>query len=54
MNAVNRNFGGTKTFVSGPWTSSATLGTYGIDPATGNAWAVVNYASDFAIAQFAN
>jgi hypothetical protein len=54
INAVNRNFGGTKTFVSGPWTSSATLGTYGIDPATGNAWAVVNYASDFAIAQFAN
>jgi hypothetical protein len=54
INAVNKNFGGTKTFVSGPWTASAALGSYGIDPATGNAWAVVNYSADFAIAQFTN
>jgi hypothetical protein len=54
INAVNKNYGGTKTFVSGPWTAAYGLGTYGVDPATGNAWAIVNYSANFAIAQFAN
>jgi hypothetical protein len=54
INAVDQNFGGVKTFVSGPWTAGAVLGTYGVDPATGTAWAVVNYSANFAVAQFAN
>jgi len=52
VNAVNKNLGGTPAFVAGPWTSSAPLGTYGVDPATGTAWAVVNYSADFAVAAF--
>ena len=31
VNAVDRNTGGTKKFVAGPWQSSYGLGTYGID-----------------------
>jgi len=54
INAVDQNVGGTKAFVSGPWAATYTLGTYGVDPATGNAWAVLNYSANFAIAQFTN
>jgi hypothetical protein len=49
-NAVNQNSGGSKTFVNGPWKSSYGLGTYGIDPTTNSAWAVLNYDGTFAIA----
>ena len=49
-NAVNQNVGGTKNFVNGPWSSSYGLGTYGIDPSTNSAWAVLNYDGVFAIA----
>ncbi len=49
-NAVNQNSGGTKTFVNGPWKSSYGLGTYGIDPTTNSAWAVLNYDGTFAVA----
>jgi hypothetical protein len=49
-NAVNQNSGGTRTFVNGPWNSSYGLGTYGIDPTTNSAWAVLNYDGIFAIA----
>ena len=48
--AVDANVGGTKRFVAGPWHPSYQLGTYGIDPATHTAWAVVNHAGDFAVA----
>ena len=51
VNAVEKNTGGTKTFVNGPWNSSDSLGTYGVDKATGTAWAVVNYQGDFAVVQ---
>ena len=51
-NAVDNNFGGTKKFVLGPWKSSYKLGTYGVDQQTHTAWAVINYAGDFAAAQF--
>ncbi len=54
VNAVNKDFGGTKTFVSGPWQASYALGTYGVDPATNTAWAVINHSSDFAVASFVN
>lgn len=47
--AVDGNFGGTSSFVLGPWNDSYGLGTYGVDPATNTAWAVVNHASDFAV-----
>ncbi len=49
-NAVNQNSGGTKNFVNGPWSSSYGLGTYGIDPTTNSAWAVLNYDGAFAVA----
>jgi len=43
INAVDDNIvGGTKGFVYGPYSSSYGLGTYGIDPVAGTAWAVVN------------
>lgn len=49
-NAVNQNSGGTKKYVYGPWSASYGLGTYGIDPTTNSAWAVLNYDGIFAIA----
>jgi hypothetical protein len=30
------------------------LGTYGLDPNTNTAWAVINYNGDFAVAGFEN
>jgi hypothetical protein len=53
VNAVDLNTGGTKHFVLGAWDASYGLGTYGVDKATGKAWAVVNHASDFAVTQLA-
>jgi hypothetical protein len=50
INAVDANTGGTKKFVAGPWNASDGLGTYGVDPATKTAWAVVNYNAEFAVA----
>ncbi len=50
INAVDMNFGGTKTFVKGAWKPEYGLGTYGVDPATKTAWAVINHSSDFAVA----
>jgi hypothetical protein len=46
--AVNRSTGGTKKFVLGPWKSGYTLGTYGVDTASGTVWAVINYNGYFA------
>jgi len=56
VNAVNKDFGGTKTFVSGPWQASYALGTFGVDTSTTppTAWAVINHSSDFAVASFVN
>jgi len=50
VNAVNMNYGGIKKFVEGPWGPSYELGTYGVDPRTKTAWAVINYNGDFAVA----
>jgi hypothetical protein len=52
INAVDRNFGGIKKFVLGAWEPGFELGTYGVDPRTHTAWAVINHNSDFAVAQF--
>jgi len=49
VNAVDKNIGGTKQFVEGPWKEGYPLGTYGVDPSTHTAWAVVNHDSDFAV-----
>ena len=49
VNAVDRNTGGTKQFVAGPWKSSYGLGTYGVDRATNTAWAVINCNGQFAV-----
>ena len=54
VNAVDMNFGGKKKFVVGKWKPSYELGTYGVDPSTKTAWAVINYNSDFAVARFAD
>lgn len=40
-------------FVNGPYNAGYPLGTYGIDPATRTAWAVINHSSDFAVAPLA-
>jgi hypothetical protein len=52
INAVDKNFGGSKRFVLGPWKPSYGLGTYGIDLRTHTVWAVINYNADFAVAGF--
>jgi hypothetical protein len=48
VNAVDKNFGGSKQFVMGAWKAEYGLGTYGVDPSTKTVWAVVNHAGDFA------
>jgi hypothetical protein len=52
INAVDKNTGGTKTFVMGSWEPGYELGTYGFDPRTQTAWAVINYNGDFAVTEF--
>jgi len=52
VNALNKNAGGSSKFVYGPWNSGYGLGTYGVDTTTNTAWAVINHASDFAVAPF--
>ena len=54
INAVGMNFGGAPKFVKGAWKPGYELGTYGIDPSTKTAWAVINYNGDFAVAGFSN
>jgi hypothetical protein len=48
--AVNKNSGGKKRFVIGRWKLGYALGTYGVDPSTRTAWAVLNYNGEFAVA----
>jgi hypothetical protein len=51
VNAVDENSGGVKDFVVGPYVAGRySLGTYGIDPVSMTAWAVLNYNADFAVA----
>jgi hypothetical protein len=50
VNVVERNVGGIKRSVRGPWNPTYGLGTYGIDPASNTVWAVVNHEGDFAVA----
>ncbi len=50
VKAVALNIGGTARFVTGPWQSGYALGTYGVDPGTHTARAVVNHTGAFAVA----
>ncbi len=52
VNVVANNVGGVKRFVLGPYRSGYELGTYGVDPKTHTAWAVINHTGDFAVAGF--
>lgn len=47
VNAVDENYGGIKKFVRGAYKAGYPLGTYGVDPKTKNAWAVVNHGGIF-------
>ncbi|HEX3019697.1 MAG TPA: metallophosphoesterase [Chitinispirillaceae bacterium] len=47
--AVKGNFDGTPKFVIGPFKSTYSLGTYGIDPASHTVWAVINHGGEFAV-----
>jgi len=38
--------------VNGLWKAGCALGTYGVDPSTHTAWAVIDYTGDFAAASF--
>jgi len=49
VHAVDANIGGEKKFILGPWKTGYKLGTYGVDPATKTAWAVINRNGDFAV-----
>ena len=53
VNAVDLNAGGSRSFVPGPWAPGYKLGTFGVDPVTQTAWAVLDYNGKFAAAQFA-
>ena len=53
LRAVDGNIGGVRAYVNGPYRQGYPLGTYGIDPSTKTAWAVVNYTNaQFAVANF--
>ncbi len=52
VNAVEKNSGGAKTFVAGPWKKGYALGTYGIDQRTKTVWAVINHNGTFAAVSF--
>jgi len=54
VHSADRNFGGAKKFIVGPWKAAYGLGTYGIDPATKTAWAVVNHGGEFVVTQSAD
>ncbi|WP_020587090.1 metallophosphoesterase family protein [Desulfobacter curvatus] len=50
VNAVDLNTGDSaKTFVKGPYNSRYGLGTYGVDPGSKTAWAVINHEGDFVV-----
>jgi hypothetical protein len=54
VNAVDQNVGGRKRFILGPYRSAYPLGTYGVDPVTHTAWAVINTTggpAEFAVVQ---
>jgi hypothetical protein len=53
VNAVAMNSEGAPKFIAGPWKPEYGLGTYGIDPKTKTAWAVIDHNGDFAVGKYA-
>lgn len=51
VSAVDKNSGGARQFVRGPWRSEYSLGMYGVDADARTAWAVINYGGDFAVVE---
>jgi hypothetical protein len=51
INAVDKNGGGTRHFVDGPWKAGYPLGTYGFDKKTKSVWAVIDYTGQFTAAK---
>jgi hypothetical protein len=51
VKAADGNLCGTAKAVVGPWKASYGLGTYGVDPSTHTAWAVVDHTGVFAVAR---
>ncbi|MFC7457417.1 metallophosphoesterase family protein [Brachybacterium sp. GCM10030267] len=49
INAVDANHAGTKKFVKGPYREGYELGTYGVDPRTKKAWAVLDRGGVFVL-----
>lgn len=49
FNAVMKNDGVPANYILGPWKPGYPLGSYGVDPATQTAWAVLNYNGEFAV-----
>lgn len=50
VNAVDLNTGDrAKTFIKGPYKAGYGLGTYGVDPGSETAWAVINHEGDFIV-----
>ncbi len=54
VNGVELNAAGAPRYVNGPYRPGYALGTYGVDPSTKTAWAVVDYTNaHFAVRNFA-
>ena len=51
VNGVDGNTDGVKRLVHGPWKRAYGLGTFGVDPSTHTAWAVVNHGGSFAVSR---
>jgi hypothetical protein len=53
VNAVEMNSAGAPQYVNGPYQPGFAIGTYGVDPSTKTAWAVVDYSNaHFAVRNF--
>jgi hypothetical protein len=52
INAVEKNSGGVRKFVAGPWKKGYELGAYGVDTKKRRAWAVIDFNGRFAAASF--
>ena len=51
VRAVSLNSTGSPHFVLGAWNSSYAIGTYGVNPLTKTAWAVLDHNGEFAVGQ---
>jgi hypothetical protein len=55
VNAAELASSSSHTFVTRPWLPSDPLGTYGVDPSSHTAWAVIDFSNhDFSVAEFSS